>query len=138
MKAGQFVASLKQVPQEYSLVLSSLQDQAVPCSFKDIKQVLQSNLGRDLKNIFLSFDEQPVAAASIAQVHHAILKDHQEVAVKVQYPGLESQMKIDITTMSFLSKSVAWISFRRQEILRKLAKTSKITSSSGFLMFFGS
>lgn len=95
--------------------------------------MLQSNLGRDLKNIFLSFDEQPVAAASIAQVHHAILKDHQEVAVKVQYPGLESQMKIDITTMSFLSKSVAWISFRRQEILRKLAKTLKITSSSGFL-----
>lgn len=71
--------------------------------------MLQSNLGRDLKNIFLSFDEQPVAAASIAQVHHAILKDHQEVAVKVQYPGLESQMKIDITTMSFLSKSVAWL-----------------------------
>lgn len=110
--------------------------------------MLQSNLGRDLKNIFLSFDEQPVAAASIAQVHHAILKDHQEVAVKVQYPGLESQMKIDITTMSFLSKSVAWnserlflqnlISFRRQEILRKLAKTLKITSSSGFLVYFGS
>lgn len=71
--------------------------------------MLQSNLGRDLKNIFLSFDEQPVAAASIAQVHHAILTDHQEVAVKVQYPGLESQMKIDITTMSFLSKSVAWL-----------------------------
>ncbi|KAG6779002.1 hypothetical protein POTOM_015366 [Populus tomentosa] len=86
-------------------------NEAVPCSFKDIKQVLQSNLGRDLKNIFLSFDEQPVAAASIAQVHHAILKDHQEVAVKVQYPGLESQMKIDITTMSFLSKSVAWVHF---------------------------
>ncbi|KAJ6402330.1 hypothetical protein OIU84_014424 [Salix udensis] len=109
VKAGQFVASLKQVPQEYSLMLSSLQDQAVPCSFKDIKQVLQSNLDRDLKNIFLSFDEQPVAAASIAQVHRAMLKDHQEVAVKVQYPGLERQMKIDITIMSFLSKSVAWL-----------------------------
>ncbi|KAJ6707299.1 ABC1 FAMILY PROTEIN [Salix viminalis] len=90
-------------------MLSSLQDQAVPCSFKDIKQVLQSNLDRDLKNIFLSFDEQPVAAASIAQVHRAMLKDHQEVAVKVQYPGLERQMKIDITIMSFLSKSVAWL-----------------------------
>ncbi|KAF9683795.1 hypothetical protein SADUNF_Sadunf04G0051400 [Salix dunnii] len=109
VKAGQFVASLKQVPQEYSLMLSSLQDQAVPCSFKDIKQVLQSNLGRDLEKIFLSFDEQPVAAASIAQVHRAMLKDHQEVAVKVQYPGLEHQMEIDMTIMSFLSKSVAWL-----------------------------
>ncbi|XP_020552103.1 uncharacterized aarF domain-containing protein kinase 1 isoform X3 [Sesamum indicum] len=58
---------------------------------------------------FLSFDEKPVAAASIAQVHHAVLKDHQEVAVKVQYPGLEYQMKFDVTTMAFLSRSVAWL-----------------------------
>ncbi|CAK7338798.1 unnamed protein product [Dovyalis caffra] len=121
VKAGQFVASLKQVPKEYSLILSSLQDQAVPCSFKDIKQVLESNLGLDLKKIFLSFDEQPIAAASIAQVHHAMLKDHQEVAVKVQYPGLERLMKIDITTMSFLSKSVAW-----GEALEKLSATKEV------------
>lgn len=58
---------------------------------------------------FLSFDEEPIAAASIAQVHRGILKDHQDVAVKVQYPGLEQQMRIDITTMSFLSKSIAWV-----------------------------
>ncbi|KAB5560812.1 hypothetical protein DKX38_005769 [Salix brachista] len=126
VKAGQFVASLKQVPQEYSLMLSSLQDQAVPCSFKDIKQVLQSNLDRDLKNIFLSFDEQPVAAASIAQVHRAMLKDHQEVAVKVQYPGLERQMKIDITIMSLLSKSVAWELTTRQVLTMQFCWGHKV------------
>ncbi|KAF2325699.1 hypothetical protein GH714_033340 [Hevea brasiliensis] len=108
VKAGQFVAALRQVPKEYSSTLSSLQDQAVPCHFKAIKEVLISNLGHDLSKIFLSFDEKPIAAASIAQVHRAILKDRQEVAIKVQYPGLELQMKIDTTTMSFLSKSVAW------------------------------
>ncbi|OAY60571.1 aarF domain-containing protein kinase 1 isoform X2 [Manihot esculenta] len=107
VKAGQFVAALRQVPKEYSSTLSSLQDQAIPCHFKAIKEVLVSNLGQDLSKIYLSFDEQPIAAASIAQVHRAILKDGQEVAIKVQYPGLELQMKIDITTMSFLSKSVA-------------------------------
>ncbi|XP_038694485.1 aarF domain-containing protein kinase 1 isoform X2 [Tripterygium wilfordii] len=108
VKAGQFVAAMRQVPMEYSTTLSSLQDQAVPCNFKDIKKVLSSNLGKDLSEIFLSFDEQPIAAASIAQAHYAILKDYQEVAVKVQYPGLERRMKIDTKTMSVLSKFVAW------------------------------
>ncbi|XP_057492628.1 LOW QUALITY PROTEIN: uncharacterized protein LOC130778158 [Actinidia eriantha] len=108
VKAGQFVASLRQVPKEYSSTLSSLQDQAVPCPFKSIKDALTSNLGPDLSEIFLSFDEHPIAAASIAQVHRAVLKDHQEVAVKVQYPGLEHQLKVDIAAMSFLSKFVEW------------------------------
>ncbi|KAL0015051.1 hypothetical protein SO802_002120 [Lithocarpus litseifolius] len=109
VKAGQFVAALRQVPKEYSSTLSSLQDQAVPCHFNAIKQVLISNLGQDLSEIFLSLDEQPIAAASIAQVHHGILKDHKEVAIKVQYPGLDGLMKLDTSTMSFLSKSIAWL-----------------------------
>ncbi|XP_031116941.1 uncharacterized aarF domain-containing protein kinase 1 [Ipomoea triloba] len=110
VKAGQFVAAVRvrKVPKEYSSILSSLQDQAVPCPFESIKEVLIHNLGPNLSDIFFSFDEEPFAAASIAQVHHALLRDHQEVAVKVQYPGLEYQMKFDLATMSFLSKSVAW------------------------------
>ncbi|XP_016649062.1 PREDICTED: uncharacterized aarF domain-containing protein kinase 1 isoform X3 [Prunus mume] len=94
VKAGQFVAALRQVPKEYSLTLSSLQDQ-----FLIISRLLKR---------FLSLDEHPIAAASIAQVHRGVLKGHQEVAIKVQYPDLEQQMKIDTTTMYFLSKSLAW------------------------------
>lgn len=108
VKAGQFIAALRPVPKEYSSTLSSLQDQAVPSPFKEIKEVLISSLEKDVSESFLSFDEQPIAAASIAQVHRAQMKDGQEVAVKVQYPGLEHQMKVDITAMSFLSKTVAW------------------------------
>ncbi|KAL4572606.1 hypothetical protein LXL04_019386 [Taraxacum kok-saghyz] len=108
IKAGQFVASMRQVPKEYSSTLASLQDQAVPCSFEAIKEVLISNLGSDLNKIFVSIDEQPIAAASIAQVHRALLKDHQEVVLKVQYPGLKDRMRMDIATMSFLSKCVTW------------------------------
>ncbi|XP_062006413.1 uncharacterized protein LOC133723569 isoform X4 [Rosa rugosa] len=82
VKAGQFVAALRQVPKEYSSTLSSLQDQAVPCHFKAIEEVLIRNLGRNLSDTFLSLDEQPLAAASIAQVHKAVLKDRQAVAIK--------------------------------------------------------
>ncbi|OVA08025.1 UbiB domain [Macleaya cordata] len=117
VKDGQFVAAMRQVPKEYSSTLSSLQDKAVPCHFKAIKKVLTDNLGEDLSEFFLSFDEQPIAAASIAQVHRALLKDHQEVAVKVQYPGLEQQMKIDFATIRILSNSVAWV--RKKLLLTK-------------------
>ncbi|ONI14910.1 hypothetical protein PRUPE_3G015600 [Prunus persica] len=82
VKAGQFVAALRQVPKEYSLTLSSLQDQAVPYHFKAIKEVLIRNLGPELSDMFLSLDEHPIAAASIAQVHRGVLKGHQEVAIK--------------------------------------------------------
>ncbi|GMH15508.1 hypothetical protein Nepgr_017349 [Nepenthes gracilis] len=109
VKAGQFVAALRQVPKEYTSTLSSLQDQAIPCQFRAIKEVLTESLKKEFTDIFISFDEQPIAAASVAQVHHAVLKNHEEVAVKVQYPGLEQLMKLDITTMSFLSKAVAWL-----------------------------
>ncbi|KAL6219416.1 hypothetical protein ACLB2K_007175 [Fragaria x ananassa] len=108
VKAGQFVAALRQVSKEYSSTLSSLQDQAVPCHFKVIEEVLICNLGHKLSDTFMSLDEQPLAAASIAQVHKAVLKDRQAVAIKVQYPGLEQQMKLDTTTMYFISKSITW------------------------------
>lgn len=125
VKAGQFIAAARQVPREYSSSLSSLQDQAVPCNFKAVKEVVEKSLGKDLSEIFLSFDKQPVAAASIAQVHHAVLKDHQEVAVKVQYPGLEYQMKFDLATMALLSKSVAWLfpEYRFEWMVSEFTKT---------------
>ncbi|KAH0681877.1 hypothetical protein KY289_019629 [Solanum tuberosum] len=127
IKAGQFVAAINQVPKEYSTTLSSLQDHAIPFQFESIKHVLVSNLGLNcLSEFFFSFDEVPVAAASIAQVHHAVLvKDRQEVAVKVQYLGLEYQMKFDLVTMSLLSKSVGWIfpGYRFQWLVTEFEKS---------------
>uniref|UniRef100_A0A0D9XSZ8 ABC1 atypical kinase-like domain-containing protein n=1 Tax=Leersia perrieri TaxID=77586 RepID=A0A0D9XSZ8_9ORYZ len=125
VKAGQFVSSLRQVPREYSSTLSCLQDQATPCNFRDIKRVLEQKFGKDLHSIFLEFDEHPIAAASIAQVHRGRLSNNQEVAVKVQYPGLERRMKIDILTMSFLSKSVSWFfpDYRFEKLLSEFERT---------------
>ncbi|KAL8251526.1 hypothetical protein R6Q59_035219 [Mikania micrantha] len=95
IKAGQFVASVRQVPKEYSSTLASLQDQLIPY----VRWCIS----------FLSIEEQPIAAASIAQVHRALLKDHEEVVLKVQYPGLQDRMRMDIATMSLLAKCVTWI-----------------------------
>ncbi|KAG0462496.1 hypothetical protein HPP92_020972 [Vanilla planifolia] len=107
VKAGQYVSSMGHVPKEYSSTLSSLQDQVKPCNIKGIKDVISKSLGKDCLELFLTFDEKPVAAASIAQVHHGTLKNNQEVAIKVQYPDVEQRMKIDFTAMAFLSKSVS-------------------------------
>lgn len=109
VKAGQFASSLRQLPKEYTVTLSVLQDKAVPCDFSQIKEVICSNLSSEFADIFLSFDEQPLAAASIAQVHRAVLKSQEEVAVKVQYPGLERLLELDISIMSFVSQVVTWV-----------------------------
>ncbi|KAH1061853.1 hypothetical protein AAZX31_02G226300 [Glycine max] len=109
VKAGQFVSAQKVLPKEYSSTLSSLQDQVAPLPFKVIGEVLKDNLGPDFSEMFLSIDEQPVAAASIAQVHRAVLKSGHEVAIKVQYPWIEQQMNFDTRTMYFLSKTISWL-----------------------------
>ncbi|XP_019432639.1 PREDICTED: uncharacterized aarF domain-containing protein kinase 1 isoform X2 [Lupinus angustifolius] len=106
VKAGQFVASQRVIPKEYSSTLSALQDQVSPLPYNIIKKVLKDNLGPDFTDMFLSVDEQPIAAASIAQVHHAVLKSGHEVAIKVQYPWIEQQMNFDTRTMYFLSKTI--------------------------------
>lgn len=108
IKAGQFVATLHQLPQEYRSTLSVLQDQARGRPFKVIDKVFKKEFGRSAKEIFLEFEEKPIAAASLAQVHRAKLHDGREVAVKVQYPGLERQVATDISTMAILSKAVNW------------------------------
>ncbi|KAJ0534658.1 putative ABC-type Cd(2+) transporter, protein kinase Group-Pl-3 family [Helianthus annuus] len=105
-------------------ILKLCEDQAVPCSFEAVKEVLISNLGSDLNEIFISIDEQPIAAASIAQVHRALLKDHQEVVLKIQYPGLKNRMKMDIATMSLLAKCVTWFfpEYRFQWMVSEFSK----------------
>ncbi|PNX97707.1 putative aarF domain-containing protein kinase, partial [Trifolium pratense] len=95
VKAGQFIASQKVLPREYSSTLSSLQDQVSPLPFKVIEKVLKDNLGPDFSEKFLSIDERPIGAASIAQVHYAVLKSGQEVAIKsIVSHGLQNAKKI--------------------------------------------
>jgi aarF domain-containing kinase len=84
-------------------VLQRVQDSADYMPASQRNGVLQSNLGADWQDLFSSFDEKPMAAASIGQVHGAVLKSTgRRVAVKVQYPGVANSIDSDLSNLSIL------------------------------------
>ncbi|RHY62170.1 hypothetical protein DYB30_001534 [Aphanomyces astaci] len=99
-KIGQQLASLNHaLPVEYTSTLSVLQDRALPVSFEEAKAAVERELGGPLDKFFREFNTKPIAAASLAQVHHAITQDGNEVAVKIQYPQLAKTLASDLWTV---------------------------------------
>ncbi len=91
------------LPGPINEVLQRVQDSADYMPPSQRNQVLASNLGADWHDLFSSFDEKPIAAASIGQVHSAVLKSSgQRVAVKVQYPGVANSIDSDLSNLSIL------------------------------------
>ena len=82
--------------EEAAADLSQLQDRLPPFPFAQAKQTIEQDLGRPLASLYASFDEQPVAAASIAQVHFAVDTEGREVAVKVLRPNVRAEFARDI------------------------------------------
>lgn len=77
--------------------LRKLQDDVKTDSFESVKSLVEKELELPLTEIFDNFDEQPFASASIAQAHHARLKNGQKVVVKVQHPGIASEIELDLS-----------------------------------------
>jgi len=94
------------VPEEYrdefQRKLGELRDAAPKVRFSDMRKVIESELEAPLEAIFASFDEEPVAAASIGQVYRARLPDGREVAVKVQYPGVAQAVRADMQNLGMI------------------------------------
>lgn len=115
IKLGQVLSTRPDVlPADYILELSKLLDAAPPVAFEEIIRVIEAELGRPIGQCFASFDPQPIASASIGQVHRATLLDGTPVVVKVQRPGIERIVQADL---NLLYTQAAFLE-RRSETLR--------------------
>lgn len=110
IKVGQHLGALDYLlPEEYTSTLKVLHSRAPQSSLQEIHQVIREDLGKELSEIFLSFEETPQGAASLAQVHKAVLHDGRTVAVKVQHPNVQKQSSKDILVMEVLVRAVHWL-----------------------------
>lgn len=97
IKLGQLLSTRPDVlPAHYIDALSRLQNTVTPVPSDKVTAIIESELGTPISELFISFDCEPLATASMAQVHRAILPDGSEVAVKVQRPGVRQRIEIDI------------------------------------------
>jgi ubiquinone biosynthesis protein len=100
VKFGQLLSTRPDiVPPDVVVELQKLQDDVRPIPFAEVERVVREELGLTIEQAFLEFDERPTAAASIGQVHHALLPNGERVAVKVQRPNAPRQIESDISLL---------------------------------------
>jgi predicted unusual protein kinase regulating ubiquinone biosynthesis (AarF/ABC1/UbiB family) len=107
MKLGQALSMDPQLlPPEARAVLARLQNQATPMPFETVAQVVTQELGKTPDDAFATFEREPLAAASIGQVHRATTHDGLDVVVKVQYPGIAEVLHSDFANLGTLVKAL--------------------------------
>lgn len=105
IKLGQVLGTRPDlVGKDFADELAKLQDEVPPFPFEDVKKLIEKELEAPLGDLFSDFQQDPIASASIAQVHSAVLKDGEKVAVKVQRLNLEEQVRKDIIIMRYLAR----------------------------------
>ncbi|MFO7751663.1 MAG: AarF/UbiB family protein [Desulfobacteraceae bacterium] len=104
IKLGQILSSRPDLVPVYLLEeLSKLQDHVPPFEYDEVVKTVVAELGKNPEDVFETIEEEPLAAASIAQVHKATLKGGQDVAVKVQRPGIKKTVQVDLEIMHHLA-----------------------------------
>jgi predicted unusual protein kinase regulating ubiquinone biosynthesis (AarF/ABC1/UbiB family) len=110
MKLGQVMSFLdmglvpEQHREEFQRELAKLRDAAPTVSFKQMRKVIEDDLEEPIDEVFASFEEEAIAAASIGQVYRATLHDGRDVAVKVQYPGVATAVRADMQNLDMIMR----------------------------------
>jgi predicted unusual protein kinase regulating ubiquinone biosynthesis (AarF/ABC1/UbiB family) len=105
IKVGQLFSTRADLfPSEYVDELAKLQDKVPAFSYEQTKAIIEQELGKTLPELFQSFDQIPIAAASLGQVHKATLHSGEIVAIKVQRPGLKKLFEIDLTILKTITR----------------------------------
>lgn len=92
------------IPKEYAKELEKLQDKVPEITFDEVKAAIKNEFGKEIKELFLNFEKEPIASASISQVHKATLSSGEQVAVKVQRPNVRRIMETDIDLMAYFAR----------------------------------
>ncbi len=104
IKLGQLLSTRSDLlPDAYLEALTRLQDRVKPFPFAEVETIVTEELGVRLSKAFLSFEPEPIAAASLGQVHRAALRDGRAVAVKVQRPGIRERIREDLEALGELA-----------------------------------
>lgn len=126
IKACQFASTRPDLlPATYIRILAPLQDSMPPRSWPEVEKAINRELGRPAADIFAEIEHEPIAAASIGQVHRARLHDGREVAVKVQYPDIANLIATDMAVLEQVVKAIARLepSIQLQPIIDYLNET---------------
>ena len=104
VKAGQYLSTRADLlPAAYLRELAKLQDQVPPFPSEEARRIVEEELGRPVSRLFTRFDNRPLAAASIAQIHAARLPDGREVVVKVERPDIRRIVAVDLEIMAHIA-----------------------------------
>lgn len=105
IKLGQLLSTRADLlPPPYLLALGRLQDKVEPFSFEEVERTVEAELGVRISKAFDSFEPEPIAAASLGQVHRATMRDGRAVAVKVQRPNIRERVAEDLATMQDIAE----------------------------------
>lgn len=108
VKVGQIMSTRPDLfPPHIIRALTRLQDNVGAFAWRDVERTLEADFGKPTSELFASFDQTPVASASVAQVHRATLPDGDEVAVKVRRPGLDDIVHFDLSIMRLVARVTA-------------------------------
>lgn len=109
VKMGQYLSTRADVlPEAYIFLLRQLQDSLPPRPLQEVRKTIQEELGKSMDELFSVFIEEPIATASVAQVHRATLRDGQEVVVKVQHEGIKAVILEDLKNAKSITDWIAW------------------------------